>query len=165
MKLGRILRHLLLPSWTLVRAFPEETLSAIETAVGESEKWHRGEIRFAVEGSLHLADLLRDQTVRERAIEVFSRLRVWDTEENNGVLLYVQWLDRKVEVVADRGIAGRVQQAEWDQLCHRLEYAFTEGDFRGGAMAAVREMGLILAAHFPATGINPNQLPDRPILL
>jgi uncharacterized membrane protein len=165
MTLMRILKHLFVPSWVRGRAFPAETLSAIDVALGESEKWHRGEIRVVVEGTLGLGALLRNESSRERAQALFSRLRVWDTEENNGVLLYIQWLDRKVEIVADRGFATRVGQAEWDQLHHRMDYAFREGDYRGGAVMAVRELALILAAHFPAPGLNPATLPDRPILL
>lgn len=165
MKLMQTLKHLFTPAWMRGRAFSAETLSAIEVALGESEKWHRGEIRVVVEGSLGLVELWRYSSARARAEELFSRLRVWDTEENNGVLIYIQWLDHKVEVIADRGLATRVPQAEWDQLCHRMEYAFSEGDYRGGAVMAARELGLILAAHFPAPGINPATLQDRPILL
>lgn len=164
-KLGRILKHLVVPAWVRGRAFPVEALAAIDAAVGEAKKWHRGEIRVVVEGSLGLSALLRNESARTRALALFSSLHVWDTEENNGVLLYIQWLDRKVEVVADRSLAARVPQAEWDQLCECLEYAFREGHHEGGAAMAVHELGAILAANFPAKGINPATLPGRPILL
>lgn len=165
MKLMQTLKHLFTPAWMRGGAFSAEILSSIEVAVRESEKWHRGDIRVVVEGSLGLPTLWRNVAPRARAEELFAGLRVWDTEENNGVLLYIQWLDRKVEVIADRGLASRVAQAEWDQLCHRMDYAFRERDYRGGAVTAVRELGLILAAHFPAPGINPSTLQNRPILL
>lgn len=164
MKLGRILKHLIVPSWVRGRAFSADTLAAIDAALGESRKWHRCEIRVVVEGSRGVAALLRGESVRARALALFSRLNVWDTEENNGVLLYIQWLDRKIEVVADRGLAARIPQAEWDRLCRCLEYVFREGDYRGGAVMAVREVGLILATYFPAPGINPATLPNRPVL-
>ena len=111
MRIGRVLRHLFTPSWVLGRTFTPDVMAAIDAAVAASEARHRGEIRFAVEAGLDLPELMRDATARERAVEVFSRLRVWDTEENTGVLIYVQWLDRQVEIVADRGIARRVPQA------------------------------------------------------
>lgn len=165
MRLGRILKHLFVPSWVRGRAFSAETLSAIEVALVESRKWHRCEMRVVVEGTLGVGALLRNENARTRALELFSSLNVWDTDENNGVLLYIQWLDRKVEVIADRGLMARVPQAEWDQLCRCLEYAFREKDYRGGAVMVVRELGLILATHFPAPGINPATLPNRPILV
>ena len=119
MRIGRVLRHLFTPSWVLGRTFTPDVMAAIDAAVAASEARHRGEIRFAVEAGLDLPELMRDATARERAVEVFSRLRVWDTEENTGVLIYVQWLDRQVEIVADRGIARRVPQAAWDGVCTR----------------------------------------------
>ena len=102
---------------------------------------------------------------RERAVEVFSRLRVWDTEENTGVLIYVQWLDRQVEIVADRGIARCVPQVAWDGVCRTMEAAFRDGRFGEGSVEAVRAVGDLLAGPFPARPDNPNELPDRPILL
>ena len=76
-------------TWMVNRAFPRDTLIAIDKAIKASETTHRGEIRFAVEGALDIAPLLRGQTARERAIDVFSQLRIWDTERNNGVLIYL----------------------------------------------------------------------------
>lgn len=165
MKVLRAIRHLLAPPWLLRRRFPAAALGAIEAAIGESERLHRGEIRFVVEGGLELSDLWRDVSARERAIEVFSRLRVWDTEENTGVLIYVQWLDRRVEIVADRGVAARVPVGHWTAVCRRLEAAFQSGHCPEGACEAVREVGRLLAEHFPARPDNPDELPDRPMLL
>lgn len=165
MRIGRVLRHLFTPSWVLGRTFTPDVMAAIDAAVAASEARHRGEIRFAVEAGLDLSELMRDATARERAVEVFSRLRVWDTEENTGVLIYVQWLDRQVEIVADRGIARRVPQAAWDGVCRTMEAAFRDGRFGEGSVEAVRAVGDLLAGPFPARPDNPNELPDRPILL
>ncbi len=165
MRIGRVLRHLFTPSWVLGRTFTPDVMAAIDAAVAASEARHRGEIRFAVEAGLDLPELMRDATARERAVEVFSRLRVWDTEENTGVLIYVQWLDRQVEIVADRGIARRVPQAAWDGVCRTMEAAFRDGRFGEGSVEAVRAVGDLLAGPFPARPDNPNELPDRPILL
>lgn len=161
----RAMRHLLAPPWLLRRRFSPAVLEAIEAAIGESERLHRGEIRFVVEGGLDLGDLWRGVDARERAVEVFSRLRVWDTEENTGVLIYVQWLDRCVEIVADRGAAAQIAPTHWAALCRGLEVAFRSGRCQEGACEAVREVGRLLAEYFPARPDNPNELPDRPVLL
>lgn len=165
MRIGRVLRHLVSPSWVLGRTFTPDVMAAIDAAVKASEARHRGEIRFAVEAGLDIAGLLRDVSARERAVEVFSRLRVWDTEENTGVLIYVQWLDRCVEIVADRGIARQVAQAEWERVCRQMEAAFRAGRYADGSVEAVRAVGDLLAGPFPAGAGNPNELPDRPVLL
>lgn len=165
MRIGRVVRHLFTPSWVLGRTFTPRVMAAIDAAVAASEVRHRGEIRFAVEAGLDLPELMRDVTARERAVEVFSRLRVWDTEENTGVLIYVQWLDRRVEIVADRGIVRCVPQAAWDGVCRTMEAAFREGRFGEGSVEAVRAVGDLLAGPFPARADNPNELPDRPVLL
>lgn len=165
MGLGRLLKHLLMPRSRLRRLFPAQTRTAIGAAVEEAESRHCGELRFVVEGMMPLASLLRGETARQRAVAVFSRLRIWDTEHNNGILIYVQLADRRVEVLADRGIAARVPQAEWDAVCRRMEAAFRAGDYRGGAVAAVRGAGDLLAAHFPALRERSNELPDAPVLL
>ena len=165
MKLGRIARHLLVPHWVALRAFPASVLGRIESAIGSSEVKHDGELRFAVEGGLHLASLWRGQSPRGRAIELFSQLRVWDTEHNSGVLIYVQLVDRTIEIVADRGINAKVDQASWDGICRRMEAAFGQRQFEQGALAAIDEVTALLARHFPPSVINPNELPDRPMVL
>lgn len=165
MDMKRILRHLGAPQWVLNRAFPRSALDHIEAAIAASEASHRGEIRFVVEAGLDFAPLLRGITPRERALEIFSELRVWDTEENTGVLLYVQFIDRDIEVVADRGISARVPQAEWDAICQRMEGAFREGRFTEGALAAIGGITALLKLHFPARAENPNELPDKPLRL
>ena len=165
MKLGRIARHLLVPHWVALRPFPASVLGRIESAIGGSEVKHNGELRFAVEGGLHVASLWRGQSPRGRAIELFAQLRVWDTERNSGVLIYVQLVDRTIEIVADRGINARVSQASWDEICRRMEAAFRRGQFEQGTLAAIDEVTALLARYFPAAGANPNELPDKPLVL
>jgi uncharacterized membrane protein len=165
MNLKRIFRHLLLPHWSIGLAFPKRVLLAIERAVAESEQRHDAELRFAVEAGLTFAALRRGQTARQRAVEVFSQLRVWDTEHNSGVLIYVQLIDRKVEILADRGISVFVPQVEWDAICRRIEQSYRRGAFEAGTLAAIEEITMRLARHFPPRETNPNELPNRPIVL
>ena len=165
MKLKRIVKHLFAPLWMVHRAFPRRVLAAVERAIKESEKSHAGELRFAIEASLHPLPLLRGQTARQRAHEVFSGLRVWDTEHNSGVLIYVQLLDRRIEIVADRGVSAKVAQHEWDAICRRMEAAFKQRQFERGALKAIEEITALLARHFPPRGAKPNELPDRPVVL
>ena len=161
----RALRHLFAPPWIVRRAFPGLALDRIEAAIKASEQRHRGEIRFAVEGALEFLAVLRGLTPRERALEVFSLLRVWDTEENSGVLMYVQLVDRDIEIVADRGIASRIAQSEWDAICHRMEEAFRGARFEDGVLAGIAEVSALLERYFPAAPRNADELPDRPVVL
>ena len=147
------------------RAFPTDTLVAIDGAIKASEATHRGEIRFAVEGALHIEPLWRGQTARERAIDVFSQLRIWDTEHNNGVLIYLLLSDRNVEIVADRGIDAKVGPREWERICRKMEAAFRQGDFEGGVVGGIQEVTRHLAEHFPPIGDDRNELPDKPVVL
>lgn len=165
MRLTRLIRHLLLPDWWVQRAFSRADLAAIGDAVAACEKSHRGELRFVVEGPLPLSALWHSISARERAVDVFAAQRVWDTAENSGILIYVQLVDHKVEILADRGIAARVPQAEWDAICREMESSFSQGEWRQGALQAVSRAGALLAARFPAGASNPNELPDRPLLL
>ena len=165
MNLRRLLRHLMTPQWWVLRAFDRPTLDAIEQAVTRAEHGHRGELRFVVEGLLPLGHLLSDTTPRERAAELFAELRVWDTEQNSGILIYVQMADRCVEVLGDRGISARVPQAAWDELCRTLEGAFSAGDYRGGAVAAITRAGQLLTEQFPVAADNPDEMPDRPVVV
>ena len=164
MKLKRIVKHLIAPHWIVTRAFPRRTLKAIEAAIRASEKTHDGELRFAVEAALHPLPVWRGQTARQRAREVFAQLHVWDTEHNSGVLIYVQLVDRRIEIVADRGISAQVTQKQWDTICRGIEHAYRKGEFEQGTLAGIREITALLAAHFPPSGDNPNELPDRPVV-
>jgi uncharacterized membrane protein len=165
MSMKRIARHLAATRWMVHRAFPRETLMAIEKAIKASEATHRGEIRFVVEGALDTAPLLRGQTARERAIDVFSQLRIWDTAHNNGVLIYLLLADRDVEIVADRGIDAKVGAQEWERICRKMEAAFRQADFQGGVVAGIQEVTRHLAEHFPPTGDDRNELPDKPVVM
>ncbi|MGH8619640.1 MAG: TPM domain-containing protein [Burkholderiales bacterium] len=165
MTFARLLRHAVTPRWFALRPFTAAVLDGIEAAIKASESAHRAELRFVVEGDLDLLPLLRGQTPRDRAVAVFSQLRVWDTAENNGVLIYVQCVDHAIEIVADRGIAARVVQAEWDAVCLRMETAFRSGHYQAGAVAGIEAITALLARHFPPGPANPDELPDRPVLL
>lgn len=165
MDLKRVLKHLLVPDWLATRSFSPAVLAQIEQAVRASERLHDGELRFVVEGDLDLWPLLRGQMPRERALEIFSTLRVWDTEQNSGVLIYLQMIDRRIEIVADRGIARRVPQERWDRICRTMELQFPRGRYREGALEAIGQITQLLAEHFPAGGANPDELPDKPVVL
>jgi len=165
MNLKRIMRHSSSGRAAVRRAFPSHTLDAIERAIRETEARHAGQIRFAVEATLELAPLLAGQTAQQRAIEVFSRLRVWDTEHNNGVLIYLLLADRDVEIVADRGIHVKLGTETWEAICREMEAAFRNGQFEAGVLAGIHAVGEHLARHFPARSGNPNEMPDRPVVL
>ena len=165
MNIKRITRHLLVTHWQVNRAFPRQTLIAIEQAIKASETAHVGEIRFAVEGALDGTPLFKGQSARERAIETFSQLRVWDTEHNNGVLIYLLLADRDVEIVADRGIHAKVGSQEWEKICRTMETAFRHGDYEGGVVSGIQAVTQHLIEHFPAAGDGRNELPDKPVVL
>jgi uncharacterized membrane protein len=165
MDFPRWFRHLLLPPWRAAQAFPPRTLDAIEAAVGEAEREHRGEIRFAVETALHWPALWQGQSPRDRALDLFSLLRVWDTELNTGVLVYVLLADRAVEIVADRGINAKVDPVQWESICHGMQAAFAAGRFEEGAVQGLRAIAGLLRRHFAAGAVNPNELPNRPVIL
>jgi uncharacterized membrane protein len=162
---SRLLRHLFSDRAAARRAFPPRVLRAIEAEIVAQESRHRGELRFAVEASLPVRHLARRASPRERALEVFGRLRIWDTEQNCGVLIYVLLADRSVEIVADRGIASRVPQAEWDAVCRAMSEAFRTGEFERGALDGLRRIGALLARHFPPGARDRDELPDAPVIL
>ncbi|HMA10717.1 MAG TPA: TPM domain-containing protein [Steroidobacteraceae bacterium] len=163
--LHRVLRHLLTPQWVVRRHYPPALMEEIQRRIADLERHHPGELRFVVEHALEPADLLAGLTPRERALEVFGLLRVWDTEHNNGVLVYVLHAEHAVEIVADRGLARQVGQAEWDAACRQVETHFRAGRFREGALAAVDAAARLLEQHFPPRKGGRNELPDQPLLL
>jgi uncharacterized membrane protein len=165
MKTDRLIRHLLATRWNTRRHFTPQVLSAIESAIRTVESRHAGEIRFAVETALDLPELWQEVTPRRRATQVFGQLGVWDTAHNNGVLIYVLLADHDVEIVADRGIATRIAQSEWDDVCHEIERRFREGRFEEGSVAAVHAVGRLLERHFPAGRRDADELPNQPVLL
>jgi uncharacterized membrane protein YgcG len=169
MQIKRLLRHSFANDWGTRRKFPTATLDAIEQAIKRTEAAHGGEIRFAIETGLPPLHILNDLDARARALDVFAHLRVWDTAENNGVLVYVQLADRHVEIVADRGFADRISPAEWEAVCRLMQDHYRAARFQVGSIAGVEAVGNLIARHFrPNKGVAPhphNQLPDRPTLL
>lgn len=165
MNLKRLLKHLALPSWLVRRAFAPAKMRAIEAAIAASERHHLGQVRFAVEETLELAALRHGKTARERALEVFSDLRVWDTEQNNGVLVYLLLADRDVEIVADRGIHRAVGAAAWEEICRSMEAALHAGQFEAGVVSGIEAIGALLAAHYPRHAPGANELPNAPVVL
>ncbi|MGZ8143326.1 MAG: TPM domain-containing protein [Methylosarcina sp.] len=157
--------HLFTPPWRWRMAFPNALLNEIERTVNQSERQHRGEIRFAIENTLDASQIWQGLTARDRALEVFSDLQVWDTEENSGVLIYLLLADHEVHIIADRGIAKQVAQSEWDAVAEAMRTAFRQGDFRGGSLTGIERVSQLLTAHFPAEQENPNELSDRPAIL
>ncbi|WP_430231443.1 TPM domain-containing protein [Nitrosomonas communis] len=162
----RIIRHLFLGQIAIKRMLPSASLARIEQAIKQSEINHDGEILFAVEISLNLISLLKKQSARERAIDIFSLLRVWDTPHNNGVLIYLLLADHDVEIVADRGIDAKVDHREWENICQEMEAAFQKGQFEEGILAAISAIDNQLKKYFPVPSKGgKNALPDKPVIL
>ncbi len=161
----RVARHLFVTRAGLVRRFNAAVLDRVEDAVAVAEKGHCGELRVVVETDLDMRSILQGKTSRRRALEIFGGFGVWDTADNNGVLIYVLFADRAVEIIADRGFNGLVTSAEWAAVCRAMEAKFREGAWEEGALAGVEATAGLLARHFPGTGRQGNELPDRPVLL
>jgi uncharacterized membrane protein len=162
--LKRIFRHLFTTMWSVRRAFPASSMQAVERAIRETEATHQGQVRFAVEHALDLPQLLAGRSARARALDVFSQLRVWDTQHNNGVLIYLLLADRDVEIIADRGVHARVGE-QWEAICRRMEERFGRGEYEAGVVEGIRAVGEHLTQHFPKQRPGPNELPDRPVVL
>jgi uncharacterized membrane protein len=162
---ARLLRHLFATRWGTRRRFTAGVLARIEAALKRIEAEHAGELRFAIETAFDLPELWYGVTPRQRALHVFGHLGVWDTEGNNGVLIYVLTADHDVEIVADRAIAARVPQAEWDAVCSEMESHFRAGRFAEGAEAGIAGVGRLLGRHFPGQGGDRDEQPNRPVLL
>ena len=165
MPAARILRHLFATRAGTRRRFTDAVDANIESAVRTAETRSSGEIRFVIETALDIPELWAGLTPRERALQVFSQLRVWDTELRNGVLIYVLAADRDVEIVADRGAATRISPIEWQSACKLIEEHFRAGRFEEGSVAGVVEVGRLLAREFPARWADRDELPNQPTLL
>jgi len=165
MKVGRLIRHLCITRWSTRTRFSQAVLDAIEQAIRECEDSHGGEIRFIVETAFDLPELWRDLPPRQRALQLFGQFGVWDTAHNNGVLVYVLMADRDVEIVADRGIAQHVSQAEWQAVCRQMEAHFRAGRFREGSVLGILGVGALLGKHFPGRRGSDHELPNQPVLL
>jgi uncharacterized membrane protein len=161
----RLLRHLFTTSAAGRRSFPAHTLKAIQSAIAEGERSHRAEVRMIIEAAMPLADVLQGMHARVRARELFARYRIWDTEENCGVLVYVNLADRKVEIVADRASGRALSREEWQSVCRTITDGFARGQFHDSAVAGLEQLNGLLARQFPEDGRQPNQLPDRPLVM
>jgi uncharacterized membrane protein len=166
-RLGRLLRHLFETRAQLRRRFTPEVLDRIQQAVAQAEASHGGQLRVVVESDLDAWSIIEAKTPRARALEVYALAHVWDTHANNGVLLYVLFADRAVEIVADRGFNDLVTPSEWQAVCSAMQAEFSAGRWEHGALAGIGAIAQLLARHFPATGRadTENELPDRPLLL
>jgi len=160
-----MLRHLCSTRLRTRRRFSNAVDTAIDTAIRAAEKRSSGEIRFVIETALDLPELMAGVTPRERAVRVFSALRVWDTELRNGVLIYVLAADRNVEIVADRGAAIGISPMEWESMCRLIEDHFRAGRFQEGSVAGVEAVGRLLEREFPVRSSDRDELPNQPTLL
>ncbi|AMM24405.1 TPM domain-containing protein [Variovorax sp. PAMC 28711] len=166
-RVARIWRHRWIDEAGVRRVLPVELLARLGQRVGASEQRHSGEIRICVEAGLPMSYLWRAAPARERAIMLFGKLRVWDTADNNGVLIYLLLAEHAIEIVADRGIDAHVSDTEWAAMTQRMGAAFRERRFEDGLTQALEEVSALLVAHFPLTdgAANPNELPDTPVVL
>lgn len=165
MNIKRIAKHLLTTRLQVNKYFPSKTLYAIEQQIAKSEMLHAGEVRFVVEAMLEPASLLKNQSAQERAIDVFSQLRIWDTEYNNGLLIYLLLADRAVEIVADRGINAKVGADAWQKICRTMESDFKKGKFEEGVITGIQSVTTHLAQHFPRAADDKNELSDTPVIM
>ncbi len=161
----RFFAHLVSNPWQVQRYFSQRALHNIEKAISASERLHAGEIRFVVEAGLHPYEIVFNKTPKKRAIELFGRLNIWDTEHNNGVLIYLLLADRDVEIVADRGIHQHVHHDGWEKICHDMEALFRKGEFEAGVLQGVEEISAALQQHFPQNGASRNELSNKPLIL
>lgn len=164
-RLARLYRHLTISSRSGRALFPETVLQQIEDAIAGGETRHRAEIHMIIEPSLALSDVWNGIDARERARALFAEYRIWDTEENCGVLVYVNIADHQVEIVADRTVGRLIAAAEWQRVCDTMTRGFADGKYGDGVLRALDQLNALLEKHFPARGSGDNQLANRPLLL
>lgn len=164
-RMGRQWRHWMSTSAAGRKMFPAETLTQVGEAITAGEQRHRGELRLIVENSLPSEAIWNDMSNRQRALGLFAEFGVWDTEDNCGVLIYVNVAEHKVEIVADRGINRKIDAATWQHVCQTMTDGFKRGEFHASLLAAVEQVNALLATHFPANGARANELPDHPMVL
>ncbi len=164
-RVRRSLRHLLSTRTEAARIFPPATLEAIAEAITAGEQTHRGEVRLVVEKSLPLSAVWDGISNRQRALALFADYGIWDTEDNCGVLLYVNLADHKVDIVADRGINRRIDPATWQAICSTMTAGFAQGRFHEATLEAIGQVNALLRQHYPSNGARPNELPDKPLML
>lgn len=164
-KIKRLFRHLWITSAHGKRTFPQPVLDAIQTAIAKGEKQHRAEIRLIIEPSLPFYEVWQGTTTRQRARELFAEYRIWDTEENCGILIYINLADHKVEIIADRTV-GRILNAEiWQSICQTMTRGFAQGIFETSTVSAIERLNALLHETFPDDGASANQLSNRPLVL
>jgi uncharacterized membrane protein len=163
--LPRLLRHLTTTAASGKRAFPVATLKAIEDVIAQGERLHRAEVRLVIEATLPLLDVWRKVSARDRARELFSHYRVWDTEGNCGLLVYINLADHKVEIITDRAVGRALTPEEWRDICGLMTQGFRRGIFHDSMISALAALNHKLEQHFPDTGERRNQLPDAPLIL
>src|ERR1700751_783 len=159
MRIKRTAKHLIEHHWRARRIFTRPVRAGIEQAIKTGEATHSGQVRFVVEGAPDVAPLFRNQSARERALDVFSHLRIWDTEHNNGVLIYLLLADRQVEIIADRGIDARVGEAGWQSICRAMEAEFRANRFEAGVINGIQAVSRELAKYSPPQAPQRNELP------
>ena len=164
-RFSRWLRHATTGSASGRRAFPQEALAEIAAAIAAGESSHRGELRLIVEAAMPAQLAWAQVSNRQRALALFAEYGVWDTEDNCGVLIYVNLAERAVDIVADRAIGRKIEAATWQAMCATMTEGFARGDYRASTLAAIAHANALLREHFPAMGARPNELPDAPILL
>jgi uncharacterized membrane protein len=165
-RIQRLLANLFGSWFRLRQRFPMSLLDELTAAIGDGERQHLGEVRLALESRLPLRAVLAGLDARARAVQVFAQLRVWDTEHNTGVLFYLLMAEQRIDIIADRGIAGRVPQAHWDAICAGMRDCFARGQWREGSLHGIAAAHALLREHFPSDGLdNPDELPDRPVVL
>jgi len=163
--LKRLWRHLTTSSAFGRRVFPKHVLAEIQQVIARGEQLHRAEVRFIIEPALPLEDVLAGMHPRARARILFSDYRVWDTEENSGVLIYLDLADHQVEIIADRGVGRLVQPEEWQAICDTMTRELRRGAYRDSTIAALEQLNALLQQRLPADGQRTNQLSDKPIIL
>jgi len=164
MELARFWKHLVMTPWRAARCFPAATMDRLQREIAEQESRHRGEVAFFVEAELDTSLLWQGLPVRERAKQVFAAEGIWNTEENNGVLVYVLLAERRVEIVADRGVDRLASAESWSGIVQGMETHFRAARFEEGALEGLKAIGALLERHFPADGSARNELADRPVL-
>ena len=163
----RLWRHLWQSERAAWHAVPDNMTKGLTARVRASERRHAGQVMVCIEGALPLSYAWRagrqtplSAVMRQRAMAWFGRLRVWDTEHNNGVLIYLLLAERRIEIVADSGLMRHTSEAHWQAVLQALRHPLQQGDFESGLTQALESVSALLVAHFPLTDSRPNELPD-----
>ena len=165
-RLKRALRHIRTTAAVGREAFPANSLADLGAAITEGEQRHRGELRLIVENSMPFEAIWNDVSNRQRAVGLFAEYGVWDTEDNCGVLIYVNLAEHKVDIVCDRNIGRKIDAPTWQAICNTMTQGFAKGEFHDSTLAAIRAVNDLLREHFPAgSERNYNELPDHPVVL